>query len=123
MTFQKKYVVLVALFTFLFMRSAGAVYYTAQELAATCLKDSSSDIQACTHYVAGVIDYHQLLQSLNVTGVMDFCLPDSITKQQAAVLVMAYLRDAPQHDAFVAAAAIPLALNKAFPCPVNKKKK
>jgi len=39
------------------------------------------------------------------------------------VLVMAYLHDSPQHDAFVAAAAVPLALNKVFPCSKTKKKK
>jgi hypothetical protein len=122
---QKHFIGLIAAAFFVLINAqpGRAVYYTAGELAQACLKDDSASIQACTHYVAGVIDYHQLMQSLNAAGAMKFCMPEQVSKQQAAVLVMTYLRSAPQHDAFVAAAAIPLALNKAFPCAVAKKAK
>jgi hypothetical protein len=125
MTMQKHFGLFIAatIFVLINAQAARAVYYTAAELAETCLRDDSASIQACANYVAGVVDYHQLMQSLNAAGALKFCLPEEITKQQAAVLVMAYLRSAPQHDAFVAAAAIPLALNKAFPCAAAKKAK
>lgn len=102
---------------------ARAMYMSSADLSARCQSDRSEDIHACTSYVAGVIDYHLLLQSLGTNPTMPFCMPESINMQQAAVIVMAYLKTAPQHDAFVAASAIPLAINKAFPCAAPKKKK
>lgn len=116
----------IALFCLLSLapRPAAAMYVSSAELSAACQSDKREDIYACTNYIAGVIDYHILLQSLGTQPTIDFCLPDSITMQKAAVLVMAYLKTAPQHSSFVAAASIPLALNKVFPChkqPLTKK--
>jgi hypothetical protein len=102
---------------------AQAMYLSSADLAAKCISDRSEDIHDCTSYVAGVIDYHMLLQSLGTNPTMPFCMPESVSMQQAAVIVMAFLKTAPQHDAFVAASAIPLAINKAFPCAAPKKKK
>jgi hypothetical protein len=97
-------------------RPARAQFVATRELEHECLSKKKEDIAACVNYVAGVVDYHVMLQSLGTAPTIDFCLPASITKEQAAMIVMAYLSTRPQHDAFIASAAIPLALNKAFPC-------
>jgi len=97
-------------------RPAFAMFVSSEDLARSCISNEKEDIYACTNYIAGVIDYHLLMQSLGTTPTMDFCLPEEVTMSQAAVIVMAYLRTEPQHDLFVAAATVPLALNKAFPC-------
>lgn len=104
---------------------AAAMYRTSADLARVCLSERSQDIYACTNYIAGVIDYHVLMQSLGTTPTIDFCLPDSVSMQQAAVIVMAYMQGAPQNDDFIAATVVPMALHKTFPCkaPTAAKKK
>lgn len=107
-------------------RPAQAQFVSTRELETHCLSDKKADEAACVNYIAGVIDYHVMLQSLGTAPTIDFCLPRTITKEQAAAIVMAYLSTRPQHDAFIASAAIPLALNKAFPCrdtPSRKKRR
>lgn len=81
-----------------------------------CLGDRKEEMAACINYVAGVIDYHLVMQSFGTAPTIAFCIPDNISKEEAAVLVMVYLRNAPENDPFTAAATIPLALSKAFPC-------
>lgn len=116
-TFFSKVIVAGILVCGLFCaRPAQAQFVATRELEAHCLSEKKEDEAACVNYVAGVIDYHIMLQSLGTAPTIDFCLPASITKEQAAAVVMAYLSTRPQHDAFIASAAIPLALNKAFPC-------
>lgn len=103
--------------------AVAAVYVTGEELVRSCISQHKQDNTACIYYIAGVIDYHSVLQSLAIAPTIDFCMPDSISKEQAAVLVLAYMRQSPQHDAFIAATSIPLALNKVFPCRRAPKKK
>lgn len=113
-------------FSVLAPKPAVAMYMTSADLARTCLSERSQDIYACTNYIAGVVDYHVLMQSFGTAPTIDFCMPDYISMQQAAVIVMAYMRTAPQNDDFIAATVVPLALHKAFPCTaktVKKKKK
>ena len=116
--------ILFSMLTFLATRPAAAMYVSTGELSRMCMSDDKADIHGCVNYVAGVIDYHIVMQSLGTVPTIDFCLPNDITKPQAAVIVTAYLRQQPQHAGFVAAASVPLALNKAFPCrqPVPKAK-
>ncbi|HYD17100.1 MAG TPA: Rap1a/Tai family immunity protein [Patescibacteria group bacterium] len=103
---------------------AQAQYYATKDLAAECLSAKREEMASCIGYVAGVIDYHLLMQSFGTAPTIDFCLPQDISKEQAAVIVMAYLRGATEHDEFTAAATIPLALNKVFPCrPAAKTRK
>ncbi|MBI1215582.1 MAG: hypothetical protein GC185_07175 [Alphaproteobacteria bacterium] len=126
MSILKHMIMPLALAVFLLapVRPAQAQYVATAELERDCLSKNKEDIAACVNYVAGVIDYHVMLQSLGTAPTISFCLPANLTKEQAAVVVMAYLRTRPQHDAFIAAAAIPLALNKTFPCrdPHSKKR-
>lgn len=103
---------------------APAQYVSTSELGQLCVSEKKEHMSACINYVAGVIDYHQLMMSFGTAPTIDFCLPESVTKEKAAALVLDYLRTQPQHDAFTAASTIPLALNKVYPCePVKKKSK
>ena len=95
---------------------AQSMYVSASELARACLSEKKEEVYACVFYIAGVIDYHTVMQSFGTAPTIDFCLPESITKEKAAILVMAYLKNAPQHDAFIAAPSIPMALHHVFPC-------
>ena len=113
-------VILVTALVLLSLRPASAMFMSSADLGRMCLSDRSQDIYGCTNYIAGVIDYHALMQSFGTAPTIDFCLPESVSKQQVAVIVMAYMRTSPQNDDFVAATVVPLALNKAFPCAVAK---
>lgn len=104
-------------------RAASAQYVATSDLLKMCMSEDKTDMRGCVHYVAGVIDYHIMMQSLGTAPTIDFCLPQSITMPQAAVIVVAYLRQNPGHDAFIAAGSIPLAMNKVFPCKPPAKKK
>jgi len=111
----------LALFAFLLgaltmARPAAAQYLTGGELVRNCISENKQDNTACIYYITGVIDYHVVLQSLAIAPTIDFCLPPTITKEQAAVLVLAYMRQHAQHDPFAAATVVPMALNKVFPC-------
>ena len=103
-------------------RAARAQFVTTADLERSCLSKKREEIAACLNYIAGVIDYHTLTQSFGTATTIDFCLPDTMTIQDAAVTVMQYLREHPQHDAFIASAAVPLALNESFPCTPKPKK-
>jgi hypothetical protein len=119
----KTTILFCAILTLASARPAAAGYVSAAELQRACLSDKKAAMSACVHYVAGVIDYHFLMQSLGTTPTIDFCLPANLSIEKAAVKVMQYLRSSPQQDGFIAAASIPLALNHAYPCAPPPKKK
>lgn len=108
--------VFLAALTALAAKPAAAIYMTAGELTQGCMAERPKDISNCLGYIAGVIDYHVMLQSLGTAPTIDFCLPDNVSIEDAAVVVMTYLRAAPHNSAFIAAPAIPMALNATFPC-------
>jgi hypothetical protein len=107
-------------------RAARAQYVSGAELERACLSRQREQTAACINYIAGVIDYHTLLQSFGTAPTIDFCLPATLPVQDAALVVLQYLRTHRQHMAFIASTAVPLALNEAFPCkprPAKKTKK
>jgi hypothetical protein len=109
-------------------KPAAAVYVAGGDLVKNCLSERKQDVYACVHYVAGVIDYHTVMQALGTAPTLAFCIPANIGITEAAFVVLTYLRAHPQHDGFVAAMAVPLALNKVYPCrkpapKATKKKK
>lgn len=101
-------------------REAEAQYMSTRDFATFCLGNKKEEMSACINYVAGVVDYHMILQSFGTAPTIDFCLPEETSKEEAAVAVMVYLRTMTQNDAFTAAATIPLALNRKFPCKPAK---
>lgn len=108
----------------LFLRPAWATYVTADDLNAACQGDTPKDIFTCTGYIAGVIDYHVLMQSLGTAPTTDFCLPEDLSLDAAAFAVMQYLKKSPPDNAFIAAPMVTMALHEVYPCgPVVVKKK
>jgi len=75
---------------------------------------------ACQAYIAGLVDYHNLLRSLGTSPSVDLCVPNTVKLNDLQDIVYAYLESNAQHDAFIAAPAVSLALFEVFPC---KKKK
>ena len=74
----------------------------------------------CETYVAGVIDVHNMMRSMDFTTPVTFCIPEQYSIQQVTEIVLNDLAASPQHDHFVAAPAVTLALFKAFPCKTKK---
>lgn len=71
---------------------------------------------ACQAYIAGLIDYHNLLRSLGTAPSVDLCVPNTVKLNDLQDIVWVYLRDNAHHDAFIAAPAVSLALFEVFPC-------
>jgi hypothetical protein len=122
---MKKLIVLLLLSFMLRPHSAHAVYLTSRELTEECLATADKDTFYCLGYIAGVIDYHVMLQSLGTAPTIDFCLPPGLPVDQAAVTVLSYLRKYPQNSDFIAGPTIALALHAKFPCaaPAPRRKK
>jgi hypothetical protein len=123
---KERYFWLAGLFLCLWLpgRPAAAAYVTGDDLARTCRGGESVNIFSCLNYIAGVIDYHVMMQSLGTAPTIDFCLPDGLPLEKAAVAVMLYLKKAPQHDSFIAAPAVAMALHEKYPCaPIRSGKK
>ncbi len=71
----------------------------------------------CQSYIAGIVDYHTLIKSLGTAPSVDFCLPKEITMNELHRIVANYLRlNRSQHEDFIAAPAVGLALYNAYPC-------
>ena len=122
------YLAVICLCLWLPVRQAHAAYVTGGDLVKSCSSDDTQDLFSCMHYIAGVIDYHVMMQSLGTAPTTDFCLPENLPLEKAAVVVMRYLKKSPQHTDFIAAPAVIMALHEKFPCgpirvPVEKTKK
>lgn len=71
---------------------------------------------ACQAYIGGVIDYHNVLQSLKIAPSVDICIPQETGSQELHAVVLAFLLRHTEHDSFVAAPAVTMALYEAYPC-------
>ncbi len=101
-----------------------AAYVTGDDLVKECESNESNKVYACMSYVAGVIDYQVMQQSLGTQPSVDFCLPEDLSIEKAAVTVMLYLEKYPQQGSFIAAPAVTMALQQAYPCgPVKARRK
>ncbi|MCB9991011.1 MAG: hypothetical protein H6867_06485 [Rhodospirillales bacterium] len=70
----------------------------------------------CQSYISGVMDYHNVLRSLNIAPKIDICIPQSMTLNDVHDVVLRYLRKHGEHDAFIAAPAVTMALYEVYPC-------
>ncbi len=111
----------------LYSPPAAAAYLTGNDLSRICQSEKTTEIFSCMNYIAGIIDYHVMMQSLGTEPVTDFCLPEDLPLEKASVIVMLYLKKSPHLGSFIAAPAVTMALHEAYPCgPVashRKKKK
>lgn len=71
---------------------------------------------ACQSYIAGVIDYHDMLQSMKIAPKLDICVPEKTSSAKLHAVVLEYLARNNMHDQFTAAPAVLMALYQAFPC-------
>ena len=71
---------------------------------------------ACQAYIAGLVDYHNLLRSLGTAPSVDLCVPNTVKLNDLQDIVWGYLHENSHHDAFIAAPAVSLALFQFFPC-------
>lgn len=77
----------------------------------------------CQAYIAGVLDYHNLIRSLGTAPSVDFCIPDGIGLNTLQTQVASYLfKNKEQHGAFVASPAVALAMHTYYPCGKKKAK-
>jgi hypothetical protein len=77
---------------------------------------------ACQSYIAGVLDYHNVLQSLDLAPKIDICVPGTTSLRDLQLIVLKYLRSHGEHDAFIAAPAVTMAIYQAYPCRKGKKR-
>lgn len=76
----------------------------------------------CQSYIAGVIDYHNMLKAMDLTSDMNFCIPQDESLDRIHIRVLAYMYErGPMFRKFVGASGVAMALFDAYPC--NKKKK
>jgi hypothetical protein len=87
-----------------------------------CKRDKAGDElvtgghTACQSYIAGLVDYHNLLRSLGTSPSVDLCVPNTVSLNDLQDIVWKYLEQNAYHDAFIAAPAVTLALFEVFPC-------
>lgn len=76
----------------------------------------------CQAYIAGVVDYHNLIKSLDTAPSVDFCIPEGTSLYDLQVVVLRYLvLNRSQHGPFIAAPGVTLALYKSYPCKKGKR--
>ena len=71
---------------------------------------------ACQAYIAGLMDYHNLIKSLRTAPGIDFCIPEGTSLSELQTVMVTYLLSSNLHDDFIASPAIVLAFHKAYPC-------
>lgn len=104
------------------MQRAEAARFSGAYLMKICSVDAAGNETspgahaACQSYISGVIDYHNMLRSMKIAPAIDFCIPETVTLNEIHVRVLRYLQDNAQHDAFVAAPAVLMALYSSYPC-------
>ena len=97
-------------------------FFSTAYLAALCERDAKgkeiveNGHTACQSYIASIVDYQKLMQSMNVAPIIDFCVPNTVSMNRLQDVVWAYLRQNSQHAQFIAAPAVTLALSDAYPC-------
>lgn len=77
---------------------------------------------ACQSYISGVVDYHNMLRSMRMAPDIDICIPEGESLNRLHLYVLEYLERNAQHDAFLAAPAVLLALFEKYPCGGKKKR-
>ncbi len=71
---------------------------------------------ACQSYISGVLDYHNVLQSMNLAPKVDLCIPPEVSIKELHAIVLKFLKTHGEHDGFIAAPAVNMALYQVYPC-------
>ncbi len=79
---------------------------------------------ACQAYIAGILDYHNLMRSLGVAPTVDFCVPEEIGLYEIQGKVASYIfRNRHEQGPFIASPGVAMAMYQAYPCGKKKEKK
>ncbi len=89
---------------------------TGKTLTLLCTSTKDDDQFSCQSYIAGIIDYHHLIKSLGTAPSVDFCIPKEVTMGQLKQLVTQYIIAHTEHQDFIAAPGVAMALYNAHPC-------
>lgn len=119
---MKNYLILLILliFTLFVPNKAQAALVTGDMLKSHCSSEKSEDLLICTNYIAGIIDYHLFMKTMNVLPDLGFCLPKDISIEEASFVIMKYLQNSPYYDPFIGASSVIMALHNEYPCAVKK---
>ncbi len=122
--------VTIALFLSIMPMPAKAAQFSGSYLLHVCGVDEKGKELAigghiaCQAYIAGILDYHNLLRSLGAPPSIDFCVAEEVTLETLHVQVYSYLfKHKQEHGAFTAAPAVAMALYQYYPCKKAKGKK
>lgn len=105
-----------------FSTPAEAARFSGAYLRKICSMDKSGNElikgghTACQAYIAGVLDYQNVLKSMNMAPKVDICLPKKATMWDLHKIVLVYLIRNHTHDQFIAAPAVIMALHQVYPC-------
>ena len=124
---HSKLLAVVTLCTFIFIvfmpAKANAARFSGEYLIKVCsMNKYGEEIVkggkiACQAYISGVIDYHNMLRSMDLTSDMNFCIPKDVSLNEIHARVLAYMYDrAKLHRKFVAAPGVAMALFSIYPC-------
>lgn len=116
-------------FIFLISAPVEAARFSGEYLLKVCAVDRDGNEKiaggkiACQSYISGVIDYHNFLRSLNLTGEYNFCVPADVALNKLQLQILLYIKKRETlYRKFVAAPAVAQALFHLYPCPGAKKK-
>jgi hypothetical protein len=106
------------------LMSAYSARFSSSYLLNVCNSDeqgkevTSGGHLACQAYIAGIIDYHDLLRSMGVAPSVDFCVPKEESMGVVQNNIVNYLREnKTQQGPFIASSAVALGLFLYYPCP------
>lgn len=72
---------------------------------------------ACQAYIAGVLDYHNLIRSMGASPSVNFCVPEDVDLNTLQAKVLSYVRkNRKQHGGFNVSPGVALGLYEAYPC-------
>ena len=122
---RPRFVFLFLLFVLSFpvLQTAQAARFSGEYLLNMCASDKNGKELvkgghiACQAYIAGVLDYHNLIRSLGTAPSVDFCVPANATLNDLQKRVVSYIfRNKNEHAKFIASPGVALALYEMFPC-------
>ncbi len=120
------FIVLVAI-TYSLPSNAATARFSGAYLREMCSIDKQGrekvpgGFTACQAYISGVVDYHNVLGSLNLAPRVDICIPDGVKMWDLHKTVLIFLNKTHTHDAFVAAPAVTMALHEQYPCAKKRR--
>ncbi len=110
-------------FTIFYIAPAQAAKFSADYLLQVCgIDETGKELVvgghiACQAYIAGVLDYHNLVRSLGTAPSVDFCVPEGTSMNEIHEKVRGYIAtNHHEQGPFIASPGVALGLFTAYPC-------